>query len=106
MIINMQGKTYYVIMDAYFYTVASEPGDGLAFMSVEQLQECKSALEDAKAHIWNNYDKFPPDPQSSAPLSQAPKFHLSVGATEAQARDVLDDRIKRVEQALTDRKES
>lgn len=99
-------RIYYVIMDSRFYTAASEPGNDLAFLSVEQLRECKDALEDAKTHIWNDYDTFPPDPQSFAPSSQAPKSHLSIGATEAQAREALDDRIKRVEQVLADRKEA
>ncbi len=99
-------RIYYVIMDSHFYTAASEPGDGLASMTREQLQKCKGALEDAKAHIWNNFDTFPPDPQSFAPSSQAPQSHLSIGATEAQAREALDDRIKRVEQVLADRKEA
>ena len=98
-------RIYYVIMDSRFYTAASEPGSDLAFMTREQLQECKGALEDAKAHIWNNFDTFPPDPQSSISSSQAPRSHLGIGATEAQARDALDDRIKRVEQVLASREE-
>jgi hypothetical protein len=100
--IFMQGRIYYVIMDSRFVD-ASAPGDALAFMTRTQLEECRDALKDAKEHIWHSPDNLAPHPQSSGPLSQAPKSQLSVGYTEAQARDALDDRIQRVEQALADR---
>ena len=101
-----QGRTYYIIIGSNFYSDASTPGDQLAFKSVEQLQECRDALKDAREHIWCHPDNPAPDPQSFSPLSQAPKSHQGGWSTEAQARDDLDDRIQRVERVLAERKKA